>query len=209
MLGAFVTIAILLAAVAYTVLIVRRTRREQRARSEERAALLLAAMHGKPGEARTGTAHAAPAASAVPVQASAAAPAPVAGDAPPTLAALKRERFLTGPQRLLYLILRTALPDHVIMANTRMIDLLDLPDGDEAAARDARLRELLHQRLDCLVCRSDLVPVAALMVYAAAMPRAPEEQRQAEALRELGIKFLRFRADSLPRPAEMRALVLG
>jgi hypothetical protein len=90
-----------------------------------------------------------------------------------------------------------------------MIDLLELPAGDEAIEHDPRLRDMLHQRIDCVVCRNDLVPVAALVVYAAAMPRAPDEQKRAETLRGLGLKFLRFRADSVPRPAEMRSLVLG
>ena len=125
------------------------------------------------------------------------------------LGALRRPRLLTDPQRLLYLVLRAALPDHVVMANMRMIDLLEVPAGPEAVERDPRLSALLHQRLDCVVCRNDLTPLAALGVYPASMPGAQQEQAKSDALRELGIRFLRFRADSLPRPAEMRALVLG
>jgi hypothetical protein len=41
------------------------------------------------------------------------------------------------------------------------------------------------------------------------MPGAAQEQARMETLKSLGIRFLRFRADSLPRPAEMRSLVLG
>jgi hypothetical protein len=152
------------------------------------------------------TAAAAPAAGATATVARSAEPDAASA---PTLAALRRPRFLTDPQRLLYLTLRSALPDHIVMANTRMIDLLELPEDEEALERDPRLRDMLHQRIDCMVCRNDLVPVAALVVYASAMPRAPEEQKRAETLRSLGIKFLRFRADSLPRPAEMRTLVLS
>jgi hypothetical protein len=208
MLWTILPIVIVLAAVAYVALTVRRARREHRTRSDERAALLLAAMHGHPGESRVETSTLGPVTltTAAATLSSAAEPE---GSRAPSLAALRRPRFLTDSQRLLYLILRAALPDHVVMANTRMIDLLDLPAGDEALGRDARLRDLLHQRLDCVVCSNDLVPLAAMVVHAAAMPRAPEEHKQAEALRELGIKFLRFRTDSLPRPAEMRALVLS
>ena len=83
----------------------------------------------------------------------------------------------------------------------------------EAVARglqhDARLREMLHQRIDCMVCRSDLVPLAAIVVYAPGAAAPSDERSQAERLHELGIRFLRFRSDSLPRPAEMRTLVLG
>ena len=248
MLWTILPLVIVLAAVAYLTLTLGRARREHRARSEERAALLLAAMHGRGGEPKAEAATATPATAAgtaaIPaiatavtatpatVAGTAAIPATVAGTAAipataaatiasaaaiaepdaasaPALAALRRPRFLTDPQRLLYLILRSALPDHIVMANTRMIDLLDLPAGEEAVEHDPRLRELLHQRIDCVVCRNDLVPVAVLVVHAAAMPRAPDEQKRAETLREIGIKFLRFRADSLPRPAEMRTLVLG
>jgi hypothetical protein len=208
MLWTTLAIAIVLAAAGYVAVAVRRTRREHRARSDERAALLLAAMHGHPGESKPKTSTAGPITlpTATPTRSSAAQP----DESPaPSLAALRRPRFLTDSQRLLYLVLRAALPDHVVMANTRMIDLLDLPAGEEALRQDARLRDLLHQRLDCVVCRNDLVPLAAMVVHAAAMPRAPEEHKQAETLRELGIKYLRFRADSLPRPAEMRALVLS
>jgi hypothetical protein len=208
MLWTILPIAIVLAAVAYVAIAARRTRREHRVRSEERAALLLAAMHGRAGESPVEPTafNAATPTTETAIRSRVAEPGV---PAPPSLAALRRPRFLTDSQRLLYLILRAALPDHVVMANTRMIDLLDLPAGDEALGQDARLRDLLHQRIDCVVCRNDLVPVAAMVVHAAAMPRAPEEQKQAETLRELGIKFLRFRADSLPRPAEMRALVLS
>ena len=207
MLWTLLPVAIVLAAVAYGVLSVRRVQREHRARSDERTALLLAAMHGRnPG---TPAAEPEAAAAAPPERAPGAdEDSLAAATEAPSLAALRRPRVLTDPQRLLYLVLRAALPDYIIMANTRVIDLLDVAPGPEAVEHDARLRELLHQRLDCVVCRHDLVPLVAIVVHAAAMPRAPEEHKHAESLRELGIKFLRFRADSLPRPAEMRTLVL-
>jgi hypothetical protein len=192
---------------------VRRARREHRARSDERAAALIAAMQVRGAEARIETVSAGAPPGAVGAASAVAGAAAEAGSpasaAPPPLAGLRRPRFLTEPQRLLYLVLRAALPDHVVMANTRMVDLLDVPSDAAALEGDARLREMLHLRLDCVVCRNDLVPVAAIVVYAPGMPNAPDERTQAERLRELGIKFLRFRSDSLPRPAEMRALVLS
>ena len=208
MLWTFLPIAILIAAVGYVVLVVRRARRSHKARSDERAAAMLVALHGKSAQPRVETTTVGPitvtTATAIASNDAVVEPAPA-----PALDALRRPRFLTDPQRLLYLVLRAALPDHVVMANTRVIDLYDLPAGAEAVESDPRLRELLHQRLDCVVCRNDLVPLAAMVVYPAAMPPAAGEQAKAESLRGLGIKFLRFRADSLPRPAEMRSLVLS
>ena len=52
MLWTVLPIAILLAGVGYVAISVRRNRHEHRARSEERAALLLAAMHGRAVERR-------------------------------------------------------------------------------------------------------------------------------------------------------------
>ncbi len=211
MLWTFIPIAILIAAVAYVALTVRRARREHQARSEERAAAMLLALHGTQAQPRVETTTAGPVTittATVTATALAENEAEASTLAGP-LAALRRPRLLTDAQRLLYLVLRAALPDHVVMANIRMIDLLEVPAGPEAVERDPRLSALLHQRLDCVVCRNDLTPLAALVVYPASMPGAQQEQAKSDALRELGIRFLRFRADSLPRPAEMRALVLG
>jgi hypothetical protein len=213
MLWTFLPIAIVIAAAAYVIMAVRRARREQRARSDERAAAMLIALQGVPADARMQTTTAGPltvtTASVGSVQADVSGAAPAPAPAPAGIAALRRPRFLTDPQRLLYLVLRAGLPDHIVMANTRMIDLLDLPAGPEAVEHDPRLAGMLHERLDCVVCRNDLVPLAALVIYTGAMPGAVQEQARMDTLKSLGIRFLRFRADSLPRPAEMRSLVLG
>ena len=211
MLWTFLPIAIAVAAAAYVFLVVRRARREQRARSDERAAAMLVAMQGAPARAQVQTTAVGPlTVTTATVTAAGVLPAvPSATPAPGGLASLRRPRFLTDAQRLLYLVLRAALPDHILMANTRMIDLLDVPPGPEAIEHDPRLADLLHERLDCVVCRSDLVPLAALVVYTGAMPGTAQDQARTDTLKSLGIRFLRFRADSLPRPAEMRSLVLG
>ena len=208
-------VALLIAAAAYAVVALSRAGRTQRARSEERAAALLLELRAHSGSAAAQSAEARSASEPARdgqtrVRSGAAAGTvgdPAAG-AVADLKALRRPRLLTDPQRLLYLLARSALPDHVVLANMRAIDLLDLPAGPEALARDARLTTLLHQRLDCVVCRDDLTPLAALVVYAEE-PRAMETERELAAmLRNLGVRFLRLRSDSLPRPAEMRALVL-
>ena len=134
-------------------------------------------------------------------------PAAAAPALPSTL--VRRSRIFTDTQRTLYLVLRAAMPDHTIMAHVRIVDLLDLPEGGAAIEREARLRELLRERLDFVVCNSDLVPVAGLVLYDSSTELVPDESIKVESLRELGVRFLRFRADSLPRPAEIRTLVLG
>lgn len=193
---------VMIAALAYVVHKIRRTAEEQRRRSEDRAAALMLALQKGAREPATTE------------QSNANLSTPKSPSAPPIVPAApdglrRRARILTDTQRLLYLVLRSGLPDYPLMAHVRIVDLLDRATNDGSVEREPRLRDLLHQRLDFVVCNSDLVPVAALVVYESGIANVPDESAKVEALRELGIRFLRFRADSLPRPAEIRGLVLG
>jgi len=199
MLWTLLAVGLPIALAAYAAVTLTRARRSQRARSEERAAALMLGLQGNPAAppgAPSAVADATPASAAVPPHAAAAAA---------TLPGLGRARLLSDAQRLLYLLVRSALPDHLVLANMRAIDLLDLPAGPEVLGADPRLRVLLHQRLDCVVCRSDWTPLAALVVDAGPAATGTTEAM----LRELGIRYLHFRSDSLPRRAAMRVLVLG
>src|SRR5690606_6600886 len=103
MLWTVLAIVIVLAAVAYIALTVRRARHEHRARSDERAALLLAAMHGHPAESRVENSTLGPI-TLTTATATLSNAAEAEGSPAPSLAALRRPRFLTDSQRLLYLI---------------------------------------------------------------------------------------------------------
>lgn len=195
---------VLFAVAAYVIIAVRRARSEHRARSDERAAAMMLALHSETTRAKA-RAPDAPVASVRPSPPGLGPSAPT----PAPSALVRRPRILTDTQRLLYLVLRSGMPDHSIMANIRIIDLLAAPSSPTAIERDARLRELLHERADFIVCNAELVPVAALVIYEAGIQTVPDERIKVAALRELGVNFLRFRADSLPRPAEIRGLILG
>lgn len=187
---------ILIAVLAYGITKVRRARETHRVRSDERAAAMLLAMHQESARPRPapGTAN------------GAAAPRPAA--VPVKITLQRKARLLDDNQRLLYLVLRSALNDHVILPHIRIADLIDGEAGPSYGERETKLRLLLQERVDCIVCSNELVPLAAVMVYDASTG-VSDERIKADALRELGVRFLRFRADSLPKPAEMRALVLG
>ena len=198
-------LALLVVASLYAGARIRRSRAAHRARSEERAAQLMRAINSPHATHRAATAGT-PAARGTDARPR---HAPLAAHAA-TTQLMRKPRLLTEPQRSLYLLLRSALPDHVVMANIRLADLVE-PAPEQAArtAHETRMRELLQERADCLVCDQDLVPLAAVVIYETATDKAPDERVKVEALRELGIRFLRFRADDLPRPAEMRTLILG
>jgi Protein of unknown function (DUF2726) len=210
-------IGLLIAIAAYALFAVSRTTMAQRARSQERAAALLVELQAR---SRTATApksgslaeHAQSAHGADPlgrVHGAGSGPRAQTPAAPVSLRTLRRPRLLTDAQRLLYLLVRSALPDHIVLANMRAVDMLDLPAGPEALAGDPRLAALLHRRLDCVVCRADLTPIAALVIDAGSASGADAEQETSALLRELSVRFLRIRSDSLPRPAAMRTLILG
>ena len=197
---AIVAPIVFVAAVLYVIHKIRRASQERRQRSDERATQLLTQLQKRvPAPGAPDTARAAPT-------------APQAARTPegsPAAVLTRRARILTDAQRMLFLALRVALPEHLIMAHVRIVDLLDLPQGSAALEHDVRLRALARERLDFVVCDSDLVPVAAIVLYAAGIDQVPDERAKVEALRELGVRFLRFRADSVPRPAEVRNLVLA
>ena len=189
--------------VLYVIYKIRSISQERRQRTEEREAALLANMQ-KLAPPRTG-ATSANEAPALPRPASG-----VVGQAGPATAALtRRARIVTDAQRVLFLVLRAALPEHFIMAHVRIVDLLELPNATEATERDVRLRALARERLDFVVCDNDLVPIAAVVLYEAGIQQVPDESAKIEALRAIGVRFLRFRADSLPRPVEARSLLLA
>jgi hypothetical protein len=196
-----VIVIVSIAVVIYAVHKVRRTAQERQQRSDERAAALLAALH-KDAVPRSDARALDPTPSAAKAPQQAAIP-------PPARALERRPRFLTDTQKALFFLLREAMPDHLLMANVRVVDLLDAQITVAVLERESRLRELNRERLDFVVCSSDLVALAAIVVYEEGIERVPDETLKVTALRELGVRFVRFRAESLPRPAEVRSLILG
>jgi hypothetical protein len=137
------------------------------------------------------------------VEVPAAAPAgPPGPAAPPSLK--PKEGFLSGPNKLLYLVLRAALPDHQIFANVRLSDSVQL--AGEPATPHARA-QLAQARIDFLVCNKALAIVAYIDISDG--NRADDVlKRQIERfLNSSGVRYLRVPPTAIPRPAELRALI--
>ena len=137
------------------------------------------------------------------------APAPRSGARPPTLAVATvkpKGSFLAGPNKLLYLVLRTALPDHQIFPNVRLADALQIagqPPTPQARA------QLAQARVDFVVCNKELAVVA--LVDISDGNRADDVlKRQIEPqINAAGGRYLRVAPTAIPRPAEARSLVCG
>lgn len=130
-----------------------------------------------------------------------AAPAPAG---PPTPPIKPKDNFLGGPNKLFYLVLKAALPDHQVFANVRLSDAVQL--AGQPATPHARA-QLAQARIDFLVCNKALAIVAYVDISDG--NRADDVlKRQIEPfLNTSGVRYLRVPPTAIPRPAEVRALI--
>jgi len=138
-----------------------------------------------------------------PLDIAAAADAPVASSAAHVQL---RKPFLAGPNRLLYLVLKIGLPDHLVFANVRLADLVRVVSP--AATPQARA-QLAQTRIDFIVCTAELEVVALLDITDG--NRADDVlKRQLEAqLTSGGCRYLRVTPNAIPKPTQIRGLVVG
>ena len=122
----------------------------------------------------------------------AAAPTPPAGQAAPA----KREAFVSGATKLIYLSCKAGLRDHHIFAHVPLSTLSTGGAIDPALARTS---------IDLLICNAATSPVAAIDVIDAGSGAA--NVAKSDHLKALGIRYLQLAAKSLPRPDEFHALL--
>jgi hypothetical protein len=124
-------------------------------------------------------------------QASAATP-----DAPAVTVPVRRDPFLGFAVKLGYYLCKTGLKDHHVFAHVQLASLAANSAGDAALARGS---------VDLVVCNPAMSVVAAIDVI------GPEghtsDATKADYLRSLGIRYLRLSAKTLPKPAEIGALL--
>ena len=132
------------------------------------------------------------------------APVPQAATVVPTATApaawKARQAFLSGGIKLGFLVLKAGLPDHHVFANTRLGELVDVPQGNA----------MVHLRIDLVVCNKDLAIVAAVDVPSG--PEAdtpPAEREKQQRLRAAGIRYFRFAPRAFPKPADVRRVIYG
>ena len=142
----------------------------------------------------------------------AAAPAPPpapAAPAKPANAPVGRERLLNPSQTLLYYLLRTALPDHVVFAQMSAASVLDASPTLAAYAREEQSRIYARHIVDFVVADKSTRPVAAVKLTGTG-----DDQRAAlGAMRDWfagsGVRYVEIDAVALPRKEAVRAIVLG
>jgi hypothetical protein len=138
-----------------------------------------------------------------------AAPA-AAGAEPPTPAAsfALRDKFLSAPQTLLYYLLKTGLPEHLVFAQVPVASLLEPAASLAPYAREEQARMFARHVVDFAIFDKTTRPVAVIN-FAAALdtPRAATAQMKAW-FAAADLRYLEVDATALPRKDALRALVL-
>ena len=138
------------------------------------------------------------------VHAAAASPSPVSIKAAGPVAApvgaptvpVKRDAFVSGPAKLVYLACKAGLRDHHIFAHVPLSALSTGGATDPALVRSS---------VDLVVCDATMSIVAAIDMIDAG--NAAPNAAKSDYLKVLGIRYLRLSAKSLPRPDALHALL--
>jgi hypothetical protein len=178
----------------------RRKAARRDAASRERFAQMFEA--GPPAAAGT-----APLAPAAPVAAPQPAPLTETPPVAPAVIYAARERLLSQPEKLIYLLLKTGLPDHEIFSKVPLTAVVQVPGM--GYDHEQQLRRLSRQVLDFVVCDKGMKVVAALQL-APVGPEAVIAQRiRSECLKSAGIRLVTIESGALPKRSEVRAFVCG
>ncbi len=112
--------------------------------------------------------------------------------------------FLQGPAKVLYLVLKAALPDHHIFVYTRLTDVIK-PIGQPMTPQGRA--QFAQSRMDFVVCNKALDVVALLDISDGTRPDDPMKQHLQPQLAAAGIRYIRVAPTAIPKPAEAEALV--
>ena len=112
--------------------------------------------------------------------------------------------FLQGPAKVLYLVLRAALPDHHVFVYARLTDVIK-PIGRPMTPQGRA--QFAQSRMDFVVCNKELNVVAMLDISDGTRPDDPMKQQLQPQLAAAGIRYVRVAPNAIPKPAEAKRLV--
>ena len=121
----------------------------------------------------------------------------------------RRERLLDAGQTLVYLLLKQGMPDHEILANVALSELLEPPSGSGDAGLGPPQQLLIQHRVDFVVCSKAMQPVVAVDLLTAEPPLTTAPDFKSQCLQRAGIRHVRLVRNALPGRQEIRARVLG
>jgi len=113
-------------------------------------------------------------------------------------------RPLSAPEQVLYFRLRTALPDHIVLAQVGLSRFLGVKRGNDFHAWNNRINRM---SVDFLVCNKDASVVAAIELDDASHrnpDRVSADQKKDKALGAAGVPLLRWHVNSMPDESAIR-----
>ena len=120
---------------------------------------------------------------------------------------LVRERLLSPPHTLVYLLLRTGLPEYAVFAHVLLDAVLEAGAGASAYVRNEQMRRLVSHTVDFVVTDKSMRPVAVVELMGERQDEGPAAHRLW--LASAGLRYIALEAGALPRKEALRALVLG
>ena len=126
----------------------------------------------------------------------------------PIVSYVRRERLLSPPQTLLYYLLRSGLPDHVVFSRMTLASVLDTAPAVAEHARNEMARRLAAHEVDFVISdrRMRVVAVLRLIENEAARNEVSSVQRW---IAEAGVRYVELDAQALPRKEAIRSVVLS
>ena len=134
---------------------------------------------------------------------------PAANVGAPIVSYVRRERLLSPPQTLLYYLLRSELPDHLVFAQITLASVLDTASGVAEHARAEMARRLADHRVDFVICDRRMHPVSVLKLQTSFDGTSNELSSAQRWLDEAGVRYVEIDARALPRKEAVRAVALG
>ncbi len=186
----------------------RRQAAAREAASAERMKAFLEQARAEAG-AQTPPASSAPPANTAVADASAVAKPVRAVQPVPLTGFALRVPMLDADRQALYLLLKSALPDHVIFASVSLAAFIQSADNITGFAREAHERRLTDAVADFVVCDPSMKPVAAVQCGARSGKAAETAAFAAACAAATGVRWVAFTSQALPQPQALRLQVLG
>ena len=120
----------------------------------------------------------------------------------------RRPRLLEQRDVLLYLLLRTGLPDHEVFHGLTLAEVLEPAEGMRGYEREQSLRRLAQTRLDFVVCNKRLEIVAVVMFDANGLSQGADRNLSA-ILEAAGLRLVNIDPLAMPRHQQIRGLLYG
>ena len=120
-----------------------------------------------------------------------------------------RERFMSAPQTLLYYLLKTGLPEYLVLAQVPVASLLDPAPSLAAYAREEQARMFARHIVDFAILDKSTRPLAVVNLAAAADASRAASLQIKTWMASVGLRYIELDSAALPRKEAVRALVLG